>query len=72
MRKPHPIHARMKNGDLCRHISYYRVIRDARPGASPISIHWRCAKLERVSHYMTHPRHTLRVHVTDLIVGWGP
>jgi hypothetical protein len=40
--------------------------------ASPISIHWRRTKLKRVSNYKTHPRHTLRVDVTDLIAGWNP
>jgi hypothetical protein len=74
MRKPHPRCAHMKNGDVqiacLRHRTlHYRVIRDMRPGASLISIHWRRAKLEHVSHYKTHLRRVLRVRVTDLIVG---
>jgi hypothetical protein len=61
VRMPHPTHAHMKNGDaqipcLHRRISHYRVIGDARMGASPISIHWRRVNSERVS---------------DLIPGWG-
>jgi hypothetical protein len=52
VRKPHPRCIRMKDRDtqiarLPRHVSHYRVIRDARPGtrpgASSISIHWRRA-----------------------------
>jgi hypothetical protein len=66
----------MKNGDaqitcLRHHVSHYRVIRDTCLGSSPISIHWRHAKLECVSHYTTHLRRALRVSVTDLIAGWG-
>jgi hypothetical protein len=77
VRKPHPRRARTKNRDaqtmlLYCCVSHYKVIGDACPGTSPISIHWGCAKLECVSHYMTHLRHALRVSVTDLIVGWGP
>jgi hypothetical protein len=54
VRKAHSRQARMKNGDaqiarLHRCISHYRVIRDVRPGASPISIHGRCAMSERVA-----------------------
>jgi hypothetical protein len=51
------------------HVSYYRVIV---LDVSPISIHRRHAKSERVSDYNTHPRRTLKVHVTDLFPGWGP
>jgi hypothetical protein len=57
---------------LRRCVSHYRVIRDARPDAFPISIHWRCVKLEHVSHNKTHPRHALVMCVINLIVGWGP
>jgi hypothetical protein len=57
---------------LCHHILHYRAIRDACPGASRICIHWRCASLEHVSHYGTHPRRASNVRITDLIVGWGP
>jgi hypothetical protein len=57
---------------LHRRVSHYRVIRDVCPCASLISIHWRRAKLERVSHYMTHLRRALRVRITDLIASWGP
>jgi hypothetical protein len=65
----------MKNEDmritrLRRRVSHYRVIRDARSGASLISIHWRRVKLERIFHYKTHARRALRVRVTDLIVSW--
>jgi ribosomal protein L39E len=42
------------------------------PVTSPISRHWRRAKLEHVADYKTHPRRALRVHVSDLIPGWGP
>jgi hypothetical protein len=71
------IHTRMKNRDaqiarLHRRISHYRVFRDACPDAYPISIHWRRAKLECVSHYMTHPRRALRVRISNLIGGWAP
>jgi hypothetical protein len=77
VRKPHPRCVCTKKGDmqithLHRCISYYRVIGDTCLGASPISIHWRHTKLERVSHYTTHPRHTLIVRITDLIAEWGP
>jgi hypothetical protein len=77
MKKPHPRCARTKNGDagithLCCYILHYRVIGDARPGASPISIHGRCTKLERVFDYKTHLRRALMVHVTNLILGWCP
>jgi hypothetical protein len=69
--------ARTKNEDvqivrLHCHISYYRLIRDATLGASPISIHWRRASLERVSHFDNHLRRASKVHVTDLITGWAP
>jgi hypothetical protein len=77
MRKPHPRHARTKNGDTqiihVHHcVSHYRVIRDAHPSISPISIHVRRTKLEHVSHYKTHPRRALRARITDLIAGWDP
>jgi hypothetical protein len=77
VRKPHSRRACMKNGDtqivhLHHHISHYKVIGDTRSGTSSIKIHWRRAKLERVFDYKTHPRCTLMVHVTDLILGWGP
>jgi hypothetical protein len=77
MRNMHLRHARTKNGNAqiaCfRHrVSHYRVIRDARPSVSLISIHWRCVKLEHVSDYKTHPRRALRVCITNLITGWGP
>jgi hypothetical protein len=52
---------------FCHRVLHYRVIWDAYLGASPISIHWRRVKLERVSHYKTHLRRALRVCVTDLI-----
>jgi hypothetical protein len=62
VRKPHPRRARTKNEDaqiacLRRHVSHYKVIGDARPGASPISIHWRRVKSECIS---------------DLIPDWAP
>jgi hypothetical protein len=77
VRKSHPRCDRMKNGDaqitrLHHHVLHYRVIGDTRPDASPISIHWRCAKSERVFDYKTHPRRMLRVRVTNLILGWNP
>jgi hypothetical protein len=77
VREPHLRRVRTKNRDtqiacLHHHVSRYRVIGDTRPSAFAISIHWRRAKLERVSHYMTHPRYALRVRVTDFIAGWGP
>jgi hypothetical protein len=61
-RKAHSRRARTKNGDahttrLRHRISHYRVIRDARPDASPISIHGRRATSERVAY---------------LISDWGP
>jgi hypothetical protein len=67
----------MKNRDaqivhLRRHVSRYIVLGDARPGTSPISIHWKRAKSEHISDYKTHLRHVLMVHVTDLIPGWAP
>jgi hypothetical protein len=74
VRKAQPRRVRTKNGDTqiahlgCR-VSHYKVILDACPGASPISIHWRRAKLERVSHSKTHLRHALIVHVTNLVTG---
>jgi hypothetical protein len=76
VRKPHLKCDCMKNRDaqitrLYRCVSQYRVIGDTRPGASLISIHWRCVKSERISDYKTHPRCALRVRVTDLIPGWG-
>jgi hypothetical protein len=76
MRKPHLRCACTKNEDtqiaqLCHRVSHYKVIRDACTSTSPISIHWRPTKLEHVSHYTTHLRRTLGVHVTDLIVSWG-
>jgi hypothetical protein len=49
-----------------------RVIRDAWSGASPISIHWRRSKSERVADYKTHLRYMVRVCVSDLIPGWAP
>jgi hypothetical protein len=72
VRKLHPRCVHTKNGDLHivrlhRHVSHYRVIRDARPDEFLISIYWRRANLEHVSDYKTHPRHTLRVLVTNLI-----
>jgi hypothetical protein len=54
------------------HVSHYKVIRDTRSDAYPISIHWRCAELTRIFHYKTHPRYALRVRVTYLIAGWAP
>jgi hypothetical protein len=57
---------------LRRHVSHYRVIRDAHLGTSPISIHCRRAKLERITHSKAHLRHALNVHVTDLVAGWAP
>jgi hypothetical protein len=77
VRKPHLRCAHTKNRDvqtarLSRHVLHYRVIRDACPSASPISIHWKHVKLMRVSHYKTHLRGALRVRVTDLIAGWAP
>jgi hypothetical protein len=62
MRKAYLRHARIKNRDaqitrLHRCVSHYRVIKDARPGASPISIHERCVTSECVTY---------------LIFGWGP
>jgi hypothetical protein len=67
----------MKDGDvqitrLRRRISHYRVIRDTRPGAYPISIHWIPFKSECVADGKTHLRLTLRVHISDLIPGWVP
>jgi hypothetical protein len=65
-----------KNGEtqivhLRRHVSYYRVIRDARPGASPITIYVRRATSERVTYlisawdpYATNLRRVLRVCVS--------
>jgi hypothetical protein len=77
VRKPHPRHARTKDGNaqishLHHRVSHYRVVGDMRPDASSISIHWRHVKSERVVDYKTHPRHALRVCVSDLIPGWGP
>jgi hypothetical protein len=92
VRKPHLRCAHTKNRDvqtarLSRHVLHYRVIRDACPSASPISIHWKHVKLMRishykthlrgalrvrVSHYKTHLRGALRVRVTNLIAGWAP
>jgi hypothetical protein len=76
VRNTHPRCVCVKNGDmqimrLHHRVSHYRVNGDARPGTSLIIIHWRRAKLERISHYKTHPRRALRVCVTDLITGWG-
>jgi hypothetical protein len=67
----------MKNGDtqitcLHRRVSHYKVIGDAHLGASPISMYWRCVKLEHVSDYKTHLRYALKVCITNLIAGWGP
>jgi hypothetical protein len=61
-RKAHSRCARTKNGDtqiVClRHrVSHYRVIEDARSGASRISTHGRRATLKRVTY---------------LISSWGP
>jgi hypothetical protein len=61
VRNTHLRRARMKNGDaqiahLRHYISHYRVIEDACLSAFPISIQQRHEKLERVSHYKTHPR----------------
>jgi hypothetical protein len=77
VRKPHLRRAHTKNGDtenawLCRHVLYYRVIWDAHPGTSPISIYRRRAKLECVSHYNIYLSRSLRVCVTDLIANWAP
>jgi hypothetical protein len=77
MRKAQLRCACTKNGDtqitcIHHHVSHYRVIQDARLGESLISIHWRRAKLECVSHSKTHLRHALSVSITDLIAGWGP
>jgi hypothetical protein len=77
VKKPPPRCARTKNGDagiahLHCHVLHYRVIGDAQPGASPISIRGRCTKLECVFNYKTHPRRTLMVHVIDLMPGWRP
>jgi hypothetical protein len=76
VRKPHPRHVYTKNGDaqithLRHHVSHYRIIGDARPDASLISIHWRCAKSERVSDYKTHMRCALSMRFTDLISSWA-
>jgi hypothetical protein len=62
VRKSDPRRTRTKNG----------VIRDARLGASPISIHWRRVKLERFSDYKTHLRRALMVRVTNLIPDLSP
>jgi hypothetical protein len=77
VRKAQLRRAGTKNGDaqITRfhyHVSHYRVIRDVLPGVSPISIHWRHTKLERVSHFKTHPRCTLSVYVTNLVTDWAP
>jgi hypothetical protein len=77
MRKPQSRRAYTKNKDaqiacLGHRVLHNRVIKDARPGTSLISIYWRRVKSERVSDYKTHPRCTLTVHVTDFILGWGP
>jgi hypothetical protein len=78
MRKAHSRCARTKNGDaqiVCLHhrVSHYRVIRDARPDASPISIHGRRIMSERVTYlifgwgpYATNPRRVLTVCVSYL------
>jgi hypothetical protein len=53
----------------CHRISYYKVIWDARKGASPIRIHLRCVHLIRVHLQLRENlRHTLRMCVFDLIV----
>jgi surfactin synthase thioesterase subunit len=57
---------------LHHRVSHYRVIGDTCPITSPISIHWRRVKLERVSDYKTHSRHALRMCVTNLVADWAP
>jgi hypothetical protein len=58
VRKAHLRCACMKNGDaqitrLRRRVSHYRVIKDARPDASLISIHGRRAMSERVTYLIS-------------------
>jgi hypothetical protein len=62
VRKAHLRRVCTKNGDtqitsLCCRVSHYRVIGDARPGASSISIYGRRATSGRITY---------------LISGWGP
>jgi hypothetical protein len=52
-------------------ISYYRVIGDARPGASPIMIHLRRALVRARLPLEINPRHAIRVCIVNLIAGWG-
>jgi hypothetical protein len=72
VRKAYSRHVYMKNGDvqivrLRHHVSHYRVIGDARPGAS-LSIHGRRATSERVTYpYATNPRHVNKAHLLFLI-----
>jgi hypothetical protein len=61
----------MKNGDdRASPLSHYSVIRDACPGTSPIRIHLRHALVSTRLSLKINPRRA-RVHVTDLIAGWG-
>jgi hypothetical protein len=76
VRKAHLRCACTKNGDtqitsLCCRVSHYRVIGDARPGVSSISIYGRRATSGRITYlisgwgpYATNPIHVLRMCIS--------
>jgi hypothetical protein len=71
LRRVHTKNRDTQMARLRRPILYYRVIGDAHLGASSIIIHLRRALVRARLPLEISPRHAIKVHVVDLIVGWG-